>query len=220
MNKYKIKSVIFDLDGTLLNTIDDIADSANNVLKSFGFETHPVEKYRCFVGDGTLEFIKRILPLEHRQDNKIIQDYLEKYKKEYTKRWNNKTKPYEGINTLLSELTKKNVIINVNSNKSQDFVKIMVKAYFAKFDFKYILGASLKYPNKPNPESTCFIANSLGINSSEIMFVGDSDIDIKTAVAADMVPVGVLWGFRDENELISNGAKIVLSKPIDLLNYI
>jgi phosphoglycolate phosphatase len=139
---------------------------------------------------------------------------------EYQKRWKGKTRPYDGISDLLTALHEREVKMNVVSNKLDTYTRLALDHYFPQFPFEYIIGASSTNPRKPDPECALFIAKSLHIDPIEFIFLGDTNTDMKTAVAAGMFPVGALWGFRGEHELRESGARAIIEHPLELLEYI
>jgi len=212
------KAIIFDLDGTLLNTLEDIADSMNEALIKFGYPSVPLEKYKLFVGDGVDTFIKRVTGKP--QIDKIEMEEIKKvYKEIYNRRWNLKTKPYPNILKTLQTLNEKGIKMNVLSNKPDDFTKLCVRHYFPDIKFEYIIGERKGFPIKPDPFYALEIASKLGISPEKFVYFGDTNTDMQTALNASMYPVGVLWGFRDEEELKSNGAKELISDPVEMLKF-
>ena len=214
----KKKAIIFDLDGTLLNTIDDIADAVNNALKFYGFPLHTVEEYKELIGEGIYLLAKKALPVE--VDEAFIDAFVEKIQNEYHIVWSNKTCLYAGIASLLTELNRKNIPLAIFSNKPHEFTILNVLHYLSKWKFVKVYGASQDNPTKPNPKISLKIANSFNVKPNEIIHIGDTHIDIQTALNADMLPLGVSWGFRKPNELIQAGAVEVLSQPKELLYYV
>ena len=217
--KMNYKAVIFDLDGTLLNSLEDIADSANSVLSDHGFPTHKPDDYKIFVGSGISELMTRALP-EKERDSETIDDYVKEYREEYARNWNAKTKPYAGIAAMLEELVSRKIKIAVLSNKLHAFTKQCVDKLLPRWKFNIVMGLQNDIPPKPDPTSALQIAKQLNIDLPNILYVGDSDIDMKTGVAAGMHPVGVLWGFRTKKELQKSGAKTLIEKPKELLDLI
>ena len=214
-----IKAVLFDLDGTLLNTLDDLADSMNASLKRFGFPPHPVEAYKYFVGDGIMNLASRALPDRHRDAETIHRIALAE-REEYSRNWSNKTRLYEGIPDLLNALQSLGIAPCILSNKPDDFTQTIVKKFLSAWRFAVVRGASKSTPIKPDPRGADQIALAVGFTPAEFLYVGDSGTDMRTATAAAMYPVGALWGFRSKDELIAAGAKALLAKPIDLLTLI
>jgi phosphoglycolate phosphatase len=215
----KYKAVIFDLDGTLLNTLEDLADSVNASLKYLGFPEHELAAYRKFVGDGRDVLAARSLPLENR-DPDTVKKLVDLIDSEYSERWDNKTVPYEGVPELLDGLTAKKIKFAVLSNKGHDFTELIVSRLLAKWSFSIVIGISPEVKKKPDPEAAISIARKFGVKTSEVLYLGDSDVDMKTAVAAGLFPVGAGWGFRSSEELIENGARVVLNHPVELLDLL
>ena len=213
------KAVIFDLDGTLLNSLEDIADSANSVLSDHGFPTHKPDDYRMFVGSGISELMIRALP-EEKRNTESIDDYVKEYRAEYSQNWNKKTKPYDGIPEMLDVLTAISIKIAVLSNKLHVFTKQCVDKLLPNWKFDVVVGFQNEIPPKPDPTGALQIAEQLNLSPFQILYVGDSDIDMKTGVAAGMHPVGVLWGFRTKEELQKSGAKTLIEKPQEILNLL
>lgn len=214
-----LKAVIFDLDGTLLDTLDDLADSMNYVLSSNGFQIHDKSKYKYFVGDGMRNLVKRSLP-EGNFEEKAIDTYFNQMREQYSKNWAVKSKPYSGISELLDALDAKNFPKAVLSNKAHDFTVQVVKELLSNWQFTYVYGEREGITRKPDPSGALEIAKKLGLKPEEIIYVGDTSTDMKTAVNAGMFPVGVLWGFREKEELIEHGAKLIISDPLELLKLI
>ena len=215
----KYKAVIFDLDGTLLDTIQDIADSVNEALKHLNFPTHGVEAYKNFIGDGIDVLAARVLPDSH-DDNATVTRLVELINEEYSKRYANKTVPYYGVPNLLDELTIRNIKLAVLSNKPHNFTEIIVTKMLSRWHFEAVVGTSPSIAKKPNPVAALHIAQQLGIHPTELLYLGDSGVDMETAIGADMYPVGALWGFRSAEELLSSGAKALIAYPNDLLSFL
>ena len=212
------KGVIFDLDGTLLDTLEDLADSVNRVLQDKGLPTHSTEAFRYFVGSGAAMVVSRALPPEKRTE--LAADCLEAFLKEYNRNWNMKTRPYSGVSELLDALTAKSIEMAVFTNKPQHFAELCVQEFLSAWKFKMILGQRDGFPLKPDPAGSREIARCLDILPQECLYLGDSGTDMKTAVSANMFPVGALWGFRTEKELRESGAVEVIRRPTDLLKFI
>lgn len=210
------KAILFDLDGTLLDTLEDLADAANEVLASAGLPVHSVDRYRYFVGDGLVTLITRILPEEMRNKEDVARMAIS-FREVYATKWNAKTRPYDGVAGLLNGLQEKNIAMNVLSNKPDDFTKICVREFLGKWSFAHVLGNREGAPRKPDPSGALDIAGKLGFVPSEIAYLGDTATDMQTAVAAGMYPVGALWGFRTAQELEDSGAQQLVSRPQDVL---
>ena len=213
------RGVIFDLDGTLVNSLEDLSDSMNSVLRDNKFPTHSLAAYREFIGNGLRNLVSRSLPEGNKNDIVIDRCYklmLEVYRNNLTK----KTKPYEGITELLNELVSRKIKLAVFSNKADEFTKKVVLTLLPDWHFDPIIGLTTEEHKKPNPHCALQICRELGFSNKEILYVGDSGIDMQTANNAVIYAVGALWGFRTEEELISNGAKYLLHQPSDLLKLL
>ncbi len=214
-----IEAIIFDLDGTLLNTIDDLADSMNHVLKENSLPVHDVDKYLYFVGNGARKLVERALP-EGQRDCGLIDEYLIRYRENYKKNWNNKTLPYTGVDKMLSELKVLGMTLAILSNKPHKDVLKCASYYFDETIFSSIAGQKDSIPHKPAPDGALIIAKELGLLPENCIFVGDSSVDMETAKAAGMVAVGVSWGFRTREELLENGADFIIDRPEELLGLV
>lgn len=213
------KAVLFDLDGTLLDTLDDLADSMNASLERFGFASHPVDAYKYLVGDGLVNLVLRALP-EHNRDEATVSMVVAAQREEYGRRWANKTHIYDGVPELLSALKERGLPMCVLSNKPDDFTRAAVQQFLSKWRFAVVRGERKDTPIKPNPLGASQIALEVGISSGEFLYVGDSGTDMQTANAAGMFPVGALWGFRTWHELTVAGAKALIERPTDLLSLV
>lgn len=213
------KAVIFDLDGTLLDTLSDLGESMNNVLKRHGFPDHNLESYKYMIGDGVEVLVKRALP-ETVKKTETIGHFVSEYRSEYEKNWNRKTRPYDGIIELINSLHSIKMRLAILSNKPHDFTELCVREFLPFEKFHIILGVKPGKKPKPDPHGAIEIAAGLKMPPERILYVGDTSIDMKTAVSAGMYPVGVLWGFRTRDELYDNGAKILIEKPQDLLRLL
>lgn len=210
------RGVIFDLDGTLLDTLDDIADSANKVLAARGFPAHAVDDYRFFVGDGVKKLVERILPPGQRSES-LVDQCLSEMREEYGRNWNVKTRPYDGIPELLAAIGDRGVKRAVLSNKPDELTRACVGELLAGWTFDAVAGHSEAIPHKPSPAGALWLAGRLGIDPADLVLVGDSGVDILTAVKAGMYPAGATWGFRPKEELVEAGARSLLDRPSDLL---
>lgn len=212
-----IKGVIFDLDGTLANSIEDIADSMNQVLEENNFPTHDYATYKTFVGRGVRTLVEKSLPLENR-DAKEIEKNFDRMMQVYDENCIVKTCLYPGIKDLLDALSERGIKISVFSNKANELTQKVVKVLLADWKLEYVLGAGGDIPRKPDPKGAILISEKMGIDPSELMYIGDSGVDMATAQNSGMHAVGVLWGFRDMEELLTNGAQTILEKPMDLMS--
>lgn len=209
----RYRAVLFDLDGTLLDTLEDLGDSMNEVLRSLGVPTHPISAYRTFVGDGVQNLVRRALAAEKRTDGELIQRCVKQMREEYSKRWKTKTRPYEGIPELLGDLSSAGVRTAILSNKPHPAVVEIVAHFLPDAHFEAVLGARPGVPIKPDAGAALEISRQLAVPAESFLYLGDTNTDMATARAAGMVPVGVLWGFRGEQELREAGAEVVVSHP-------
>ena len=214
-----MSAVIFDLDGTLLNTLEDLADSMNAALTQLGWPPYSVESYQYFVGRGLDNLVRQALPANEQQSSFSFKKLRIAMQKEYSIRWKNKSRPYEGVEVLLNELTNRHIPLAILSNKPDSFTQNCATQLLSHWKFTIVRGNRPKTPLKPDPTSALEIAQKMNLNSSTIFFVGDTDIDMKTAVNAGMIAVGATWGFRSAKELVESGAHHLIDKPADLLHY-
>ena len=214
------QAVMMDLDGTLLNTLDDLADSMNSTLADLGFPVHELEKYRHFVGEGMESLVRRSLPDSVRTDSNLVSRCFEMMRRTYERNCNAKTHPYPGIPGLLDALTTRGLKMAVLSNKPHDFTQKAVAGFLSAWRFEAVMGERPSIPRKPDPYSALEIAKRLGVDPGCFLYLGDTAIDMKTANAAGMYAVGALWGFRGPEELIAGGAKKLIAKPADLLELL
>lgn len=213
------RAVIFDLDGTLLDTLEDIAASTNRVLASLGFPIHPHEDYRYFVGEGVQLLMMRALPEDHR-DEATVADGVQAFREDYGRNWNVKTKPYGGIPEMLDGVAASGLKMTVLSNKPDRYTKQCVAEMLPNWKFEIVLGARDGTPRKPDPTAAFEIARDLDLPPSEILFLGDTAVDMRTAVVAGMFPVGALWGFRPREELLEAGARVLIDRPAEFLDLL
>jgi phosphoglycolate phosphatase len=210
------RAVLFDLDGTLLDTLRDIADSMNAALARLGHPGHPVEAYRGFVGEGVERLAECVLPPADR-DRGSIRRAAELLGEEYAARWGATSGPYPGVPEMLDGLEALGLPLAVLSNKPDDFTRLTVERLLPRWPFRVVLGARPGVPRKPDPTAALEIAGLLGVAPGDILYLGDSGVDMRTARAAGMFPVGALWGFRAAPELVESGAALLLSRPAELL---
>jgi phosphoglycolate phosphatase len=212
-------AVLFDLDGTLLDTLKDLADSVNTSLGYLGFPPHEMEAFKYFIGDGREQMALRSLPEQHR-DQETLARLVEYINAEYVKHWADNTRPYEGVPELLDSLTKNRTRMAILSNKPHNFTEEMVSRLLSKWHFEVVAGALPSVPIKPDPTAALQIANKMDIPAADFLYLGDSDIDMKTAIASKMYPVGACWGFRKPEELKAAGAKSLIRDPLELLKLL
>ncbi|HEY9068954.1 MAG TPA: HAD family hydrolase [Candidatus Ozemobacteraceae bacterium] len=215
MDRTRYRGIVFDLDGTLLDTLTDIADSANRVLRRRGFAAHPVDAYRYFVGDGMRMLAERVLPADRRTPE-LAESLFHEIHTEYGSHWADVTVAYDGIAGLLEMLAGRGMSLSVLSNKPDGFTTAMVRHYFPGTPFRCVYGAGNGIPRKPDPAGALRIATESGIPAEAFLYLGDTMVDMKTATAAGMFPIGALWGFRDEAELREGGAKLLVRHPAEL----
>ncbi|MDR1872860.1 MAG: HAD family hydrolase [Deltaproteobacteria bacterium] len=211
-------AAIFDLDGTVLNTLPDLADSLNIALKAAGYPTHDLNGYRPMVGNGMAKMIERALPPDH-QDPSTQSQILAAFKKEYALRQCDKTAPYPGIVELLRDLKAQGWSLGLLSNKDHENTLQVVNHFFPQI-FTEILGVKPGATTKPDPTGALGICASFGVSPNQVFYVGDSGVDMATAKGAGCRPIGVAWGFRPQEELIENGALAILKNPADFLPLI
>ncbi len=215
----RYSAVIFDLDGTLLDTLEDIAEAMNHVLKKRGHRTFGVGDYKALVGDGIEVLIRRAFSPSPPGDEETA-EIIGEFRAEYERRWRNHSRPYPGIRSLLRALVARGISLAVLSNKAHVFTERMTLELLPEFKFRSIKGAVPGVPLKPDPAPALLIAEELGVPAASFAFLGDTKMDIIAARSAGMLPVGALWGFRGEEELRSNGAAALISSPMELLDLL
>lgn len=213
-----IKAVLFDLDGTLVNSLADLADSTNFALQKLNFPTHETEEYKYLVGDGIPKLIERALPENERTEenrSKCLELFMAHYREHYF----DKTDAYDGIKELLSALKADGFKIAVISNKAQEMAQKVVDKVFGDI-FDAVAGKREGYKTKPDPALTLEVIKELGVTPESSVLVGDSGMDMAAAVNAKTTGIGVLWGFRTETELRQNGADYIADTTAQILNII
>ncbi|OPZ59296.1 MAG: Phosphoglycolate phosphatase [Deltaproteobacteria bacterium ADurb.Bin510] len=213
------EAIIFDLDGTLLDTLTDIAAAMNRVLAARGLPAHPARDYRFFVGNGMAELARRALP-EDCRDAVTIDSALNAMRGEYARCWAESSKPYPGVRALLEDLTARGLKLGVLSSKPDEFARLMVERLLPGINFDAVVGATCPALIKPDPTNALAMAAGFGVSPAAMLFVGDSAVDIETARRAGMHPVGVTWGFRPRAELIAAGALSLIDRPAELLELL
>jgi phosphoglycolate phosphatase len=209
------KAIIFDLDGTLLDTLQDLATSVNAVLKSYELAEHPVAAYRYFVGDGIEVLVQRAFP-DGLIDEQGLDLLVAAVKEEYSQHWSDQTRPYPGVAELLSYLETKEIPKAIFSNKPHEYTLLTVEKLLPGWTFSHIYGINEDMPRKPDPHGALLIAEQLSLKPEEIVYLGDTDTDMQTAVSGGFFPVGATWGFRNPEELLAGGAKKLAARPEDL----
>lgn len=211
------KAVIFDLDGTLLDTLEDIGISCNYVLSQYKKSPRPIEDYKFLVGQGASRLLKNILPelseLEHKRARALFEEH-------YNEQYDKHTKPYENINKVLTFLQARGYKMAILSNKPNIFTKKCVYKYLSAWTFEAAYGIREGIPRKPNRAGVDAILEELHVKENECLYVGDTDTDMLTAKAANLTSIGVLWGFREKEELLSSGAKYIVKEPNELIKLV
>ncbi|HSW57867.1 MAG TPA: HAD family hydrolase [Dehalococcoidales bacterium] len=213
------KAVLFDLDGTLLDTLQDLAEAVNQGLESLGLPQHEIAAYRYFVGEGREEMVRKALP-DSRRDAFSMAHMLDFVNRYYHLHWKDHTHPYEGIPELLDSLNGKGIPMSVFSNKPQEFTTQCISGLLSGWNFTHVLGASDEVPKKPDCTAALRIASDLGIKPGDFLYLGDSGVDMQTALRAGMYGVGALWGFRTRQELMANGARALIHHPLELIDLL
>lgn len=212
------QAIIFDLDGTLIDSAADVGDAVNRVLAHYGFPEHPTTAYYRFMGDGVVELMRRALPEKARSPEKV-QAGVQAFFREYEGCWHHHSRPYSGISELLDGLSERGIRLSVLSNKPHPFTRAFVDRFLPRWTFASIFGQREGVPRKPNPTVALEIADGIGIPPAAFLFLGDTPTDMRTAQAAGMFPVGACWGFRSPSELSASGAEILIHHPIELLRF-
>ena len=212
-----LRAIFFDLDGTLLDTLSDIAAAGNYAIQQLGQPTHPENDFRMMVGEGADVLVRKALPLDKQH---LADEALRLFKSYYETNAIRHTTVYPGIAELLDALTRRGILLAVVTNKPQVTAQIVVERLLGRWKWAAIAGHRDGIPKKPGPTSTLAIARSLGLPPSRCGFLGDSHIDMQTAVASGTIPIGAAWGFRGRQELQVNGARVVIDHPMELLSLL
>lgn len=210
------QAVLFDLDGTLIDSLDDLAQATNRTLAQHGFPIHPTDAYKLFVGDGVRNLILRALPEAARSDQALVDRCLHTYAADYGTNWNAHTRLYPGIADMLDALVTRGIHLTLLSNKPHVFTQACASEFLAKWHFDIVMGAQASFPHKPDPSAALDIAHRLNIAPASFLYLGDTSTDMQTACNAGMFPVGVTWGFRSREELESSGARRIITHPLEL----
>ncbi len=211
----RFDTIIFDLDGTLLNTLDDLADSINSALERCGYPTHTIAEVRRFIGNGAEMLVRRALaPVE---DEQTVKSVLAAFGEIYAQNMKNKTAPYNGINDVLALLKQHGIKMAVVSNKPHFAVVPLIEDYFGQY-ISTSIGADENTPEKPDPTGTLKALTALGSEKARTVYIGDSNVDVFTAKNAGLFSLSCSWGFRDRGELIEAGADMVIDSPEELLS--
>ncbi len=212
-------AALFDLDGTLLDSLDDLADSMNEALVSLGHAPHAVSAYRYFVGDGVEALAERALPAA-AADPPHVRECVARMRAVYETRWKAKSRPYPEIPALLDELAARGLTLSVLSNKPDDFTQKIVRELFGAWRWSVVRGARPGVPKKPDPAGAIAVARELGVAPEAVLYFGDTNTDMNTARAAGMFAVGCTWGFRPASELREAGATVLVDSPLDCLRLL
>ena len=217
MPSNKFSAILFDLDGTLLDTLEEIATAANAALQRRGCARHEIKTYRRFVGNGVRNLVERILPEDTHSNHRDVQQFAEDLAAEYERRADRLTKIYPGIPELLTTLQDKGISLAILSNKPHLLTIRCANRFLSQWRFQSILGQQTSRPRKPDPAGALEIAKRLRIPPHSILYVGDTEVDIQTARAAGITSVGALWGFRSKAELIANKPNFIVETPKQIL---
>lgn len=213
----KFSAVLFDLDGTLLDTLEEIATAANSVLQRRGYARHEVQAYRRFVGNGVGSLVERILPKDRRFNHYEVRQFAKELAAEYERRADPLTTIYPGIPELLTALQDKGIPLAILSNKPHFLTIRCINRFLSPWRFQAVLGQQEARPRKPDPAGAREIAKRLRLSPHSILYVGDTEVDIQPARAAGIISVGVLWGFHSKADLVANKADFIVETPKQIL---
>lgn len=213
-----IKGLIFDLDGTLIDSIEDICFSLNLAIKEYGYEEISVDFVRKNTGKGFRKLVEDSLP--QIKDPKLIDEITDLYTIKYSEHYNDSTDAYEGMKETLTKLQEKDIKIAANSNKKDLYTKNLMKKIFPNINFVAVFGERENIPNKPDPTTANEIVELMNLSKEEVLYVGDSEVDIRTSKNANLKSIGCKWGFRGEETLIKEGATYIIDKPIEILDVV
>jgi len=211
-----LKAILFDLDGTLIDSIADIANSGNRMLEELGHPTHEQDAYLHFIGDGAKALVERALPKAEAEDQDSLSAALKLYLDIYAEHWHDETRPYEGISEALTHFSERGIKLAVLSNKPHVSTQACAEQFFPAGTFDVVFGQREGIPHKPAPDGALEILSELGLEPADCAYVGDSGVDMQTAKSGGLLAVAALWGFRSEKELRSNGGQVFLQSPHDL----
>ena len=214
------EAVLFDLDGTLLDTIEDLADCMNATLAADGLPTVPTEQHKLMVGDGVRAYVLRALPEERHGDEDYLRDFTARFRMRYGENWANKTRPYDGVPELLQRLGEIGLPMAILSNKPDHATRGIVEHFLSAFTFAVVRGAMDGMSLKPDPAPALAVAREVGVEPAGFVYLGDTATDMQTARAAGMFAVSALWGFRGRDELLAAGAQRLIEHPPELLTLL
>lgn len=215
-----IKLVVFDLDGTLVDTVESIAKTANTALNELGYAALPISNFKFYAGDGVGELLKRVIRDSHGNEAKDY-DLLHKWYLHYFPEYAcYHVEVYLGVRELLSSLVEKKIRLGVYTNKPQHIAEQVLRSLFPEFIFDFIIGQSEGQERKPSPKGVLDMMEALELERKEVLYVGDTDTDMQTGKNAGVKTIGVLWGFRDREELETHGADVIVEKAEEILDYL
>jgi phosphoglycolate phosphatase len=214
------RAVVFDLDGTLLDTLEDLAVSMNAVLEEMGCAVHAVNNYRFFVGEGMRMLVRRALPESAAADPDAVDTAVGLMKQRYAQGWRTRTRPYEGVGRMLDSVEALGLPMCVLSNKPREFALKSVEYFLPKWKFHCVCGGDECFPRKPDPSGALYLARAVNIAPCDFAYLGDTGTDMETARGAGMYAVGALWGFRSAGELLAAGAQVLLRSPEELTDIL
>ena len=213
-----LKLIIFDLDGTLIDTVADLGDAVNFALAQYGFPERSYQEVMRFVGNGTLKLIERALPAGRQHDGALVEKVHQSFTSRYSEHYADKSRVYGGIHEVIRSLKGQGLKLAVLSNKPDKFTKSLIEMFFPGA-FDVVLGSGENTPRKPDPTGEFGIINGFGLTPDEVLHVGDSDTDVKTAHNAGVRCIGCTWGFRPRETLEAAGADFIVDKPSEILNF-
>ena len=216
----KYSAVLFDLDGTLVDTLEDLGDSMNAALSAHGYPIHPIAAYKYFVGDGVENLVRRALPADAARNEETVRKVVPVMRAEYAHRWKDKTHPYPGVPEMLDALRERGVKLTVLSNKPHPATLEVVENFFSNWHFDAVFGARPEVPIKPDAGAALEVSRATGVPPDHFLYLGDTNTDMLTARAAGMFAVGALWGFRTAQELSEAGAAVLAAHPMDILKLL
>jgi len=212
----EVNAVIFDLDGTLINTIEDIADANNKMLQEYGYPIHTVREYIGWIGNGVRALVEASLPPQKRNDNTL--HYLKKHEQYYRNQLHKKSSLFPQMDKLLDLLTEKSIPIAINTNKPQYLTNVMVEFYLKKWIFTNVMVHHNHFPHKPNHKGVLHFAKQINCHPQNVLFIGDSIVDVQTAKAAGMIPIGVSWGYGNPD--LGGTDVVMVDDPMQIIDYI
>lgn len=213
-----VKLVILDLDGTAVNTLESLAYTSNRVMRSLGLKEMPTDHFQYYAGDGAENMLRRCMKDAGDPEALKLKEALAIYKEEFKKGCTYQVKPYEGLPEVFTRLREQGVFLAICTNKAQPYAEKVIHEVYGSELFQIIMGEGSGYPRKPSPEGVLHIAQQLGVVPEDCLYVGDTNTDMKTGLAAGMYTVGVTWGFRPRSELESFSPHQIIDRPDELLD--